>query len=433
VEADGRTAKVKPLTIAVLTRLIVADGTPVSIDALFRDCWPPAEVVVGDYKTQVQKRILEIRRILDPQWSSEAGEESRVLPTMRGRVTAYRLVLDRATIDVLAFIDLVARARRASPDDQAGLLEQALSLWTGQPLDDVADRPWAGHLIRQLDGLRETAERELARAYQLTGRPHDALDAAEELAARLPRDARLASWVETLREQVRVTPGKRVYRKDLPALKTAVVVLAGDLFAQADANLVAGFCDTFDTETERNLVISRESTQGELLSRVYDGDRGRLDKELRAALAHVPKVAVESKSAKRRGKLTRYPVGTVATLHHETRRVFAVAYSRMGNDLMAQSSLPLLRLSLQNLWAAVYQHGQLKPVAMPLVGSGLSRTGASGEELLALIAGSFAASAREHFLAPELRIVIAQAAFDAIDIPAVLKSLGAAGPQEDAQ
>lgn len=415
--------KLKPITVAVLIRLIVANGAPVTVDTLFRDCWPSADLVVGEYRTQVQKRILEIRRALDPQWSAESGDESRVLPTQRGRITAYRLVADRDAIDVFRFMDLVAQARRAAMEDRIGLLEQAMTLWSGQPLLDVADKSWSDQLVRQLGGLRLTAEQELTHAYQLAGRVHDALDAAEEFAARSPHDAGLASWVETLREQVRASQGKRLYRKDLTSLKTAAVVLTGDLFEQDDANLVVGFCDTFDTDTERNIIISRESTQGALLHRIYDGNRDRLDRDLRAALSRTQKVTVEPRSVKPRGKLTRYPVGTVATLHHATRRVFAVAYSRMSNDLMAQSSLALLEGSLPNLWEAVFRYGQLKPVAMPLLGSGLSRTGASYEQLLSMIVGSFVASSRARYLTPELRIVTPQAMFDTIDVPEVLKSL----------
>jgi Domain of unknown function (DUF6430)/Bacterial transcriptional activator domain len=438
VAVHGRPAKLKPLTMAVLIRLIVADGAPVTVDELFRDCWPPAELIVGDYRTQVQKRILEIRRVVDPKWSSESGEESRVLPTQRGRITAYRLAADRDSTDVFRFIELVSQARRSAQEERIDLLERAMSLWGGQPLLDVADKPWAAHLVRQLTSLRLSAEQELTHAYELAGRAHDALDAAEELAAKSPHDAGLASWVATLREQVRASQGKRVVREDLAGLKTAIVVMTGDLFAQDDANLVVGFCDTFDTDTDRNIIISQESTQGILLRRLYDGDRDRLDKELKAALARTPKVAVESRSAKPRGKLTRYPVGTVATLHHATRRVFAVAYSRMGNDLMAQSSLAMLQVSLESLWHAVYRHGQLKPVAMPLVGSGLSRTGGSYEELLTMIVGSYAAGARSRYLGPELRVVIPQAIFDTIKTPEVLKAVrdggrGTAGQEGSAE
>ena len=43
---------------------------------------------------------------------------------------------------------------------------------------------------------------------------------------------------------------------------------AGDLFDEADANLVVGFADTFDTATENDAVISRASVQGQLLDRL---------------------------------------------------------------------------------------------------------------------------------------------------------------------
>jgi hypothetical protein len=414
--------RLKPITVAVLIRLIVADGSPVTVDELFKDCWPPADPILGDYRTQVQKRILEIRRAVDPEWSSESGSESAVLPTQRGRITAYQLICDRDAIDVLRFMDLVSEARRGTPGARVGLLERALGLWAGPPLLDVADKAWAAPLARQLGTMRLTAGQELTHAYELAGRPHDALDAAEELAARSPDDPGLAAWVTILRDQVRASQGKRVLREDFADLRTAVVVMTGDLFSQEDANLVVGFSDTFDTNTDRNIVISSESVQGMLLHRLYDGDRDRLDRELRTALARVPKVAVEPRSAKPRGKLTRYPVGTVATLHHATRRIFAVAYSRMSNDLMARSSMDMLNAGLANLWDAVYRQGQLKPVAMPLVGSGLSRTEASHDELLAVIVGSFLERARTRYLGPELRIVIQPATFDLIKVAAVLKS-----------
>lgn len=423
VTVDGQAVKLKPLTMTVLIRLIVADGAAVAVDQLYRDCWPPAGFVAGDYKTQVQKRVLEIRRTVDPGRSSESGQGSPALLTVRGRVTAYRLVADREAIDAFQFIELATQARRAAPGDRIGLLEQAISLWTGPPLLDVAGKPWADALVRQLSGLRHSAGQELVRAYERAGRTYDALDVAEELAASSPEDTSLAAWVESLRGQVRTSQGARTCREDFAGLKTAVVVMTGDLFAQDDANLVAGFCDTFDTDTGRNIVISGESTQGMLLRTLYGGDRGRLDKELKAALARVPKAAVESRSAKPRGKLTRYPVGTVATLYHATRRVFAVAYSQMGNDLMAQSSLPMLRLSLDNLWTAVYRHGQLKPVAMPLIGSSLSRTGASYEDLLAMIVRSFLASSSARYLGPELRVVIPNPLFGQIEISKVLKAV----------
>ena len=430
ITASGQPVTLQPLASAVLIRLIVAEGTPVSVYELYRDCWPHAVRAGDSYRSehqkrvdrmQVQKRVLQIRQAIDPDWPGKSGGKSLV-STGTGRVTVYGLSVGREAVDVFQFIDLVSQARRASPETAVGLLESAAGLWDGPPLLDVADKPWAADLIRQLNGLRRTALHELAHAYRLVGRTHDALDTAEGLAARFPGDAGVAAEVEALRRQVRAAQGKRAHREEFAGLRTAVVVQTGDLFAQHGANLVVGFSDTFDTDTDRNIVISAESAQGRLLDILYGGDRARLDKELRAALARVPRVALESRSAKPRGRLARYPVGTVATLHHASRRVFAVAYSRMGNDLMARSSLPMLKASLENLWDSVYRYGQLKPVAMPLIGTGLSRTGASHEELLAMIVASFTASARGRYLAPELRVLVPQQVFDAINIPAAFKS-----------
>ena len=57
---------------------------------------------------------------------------------------------------------------------------------------------------------------------------------------------------------------------------------------------MAGFTDTFDTSIRHNRIIDRSSMQGQLLDRVYHGDRDRLDRDLRRALAQSPSVDTES-------------------------------------------------------------------------------------------------------------------------------------------
>jgi Domain of unknown function (DUF6430) len=260
-------------------------------------------------------------------------------------------------------------------------------------------------------------------AFELAGREHEALTTGEELSWEMPGDTGLAASLAALRDQLRSSQRKKVFRVDFADPDIAVVVMSGDLFAQEDCNLVVGFSDTFDTDTDRSIVISSESMQGLLLQRLYGGERARLDRDLKAALSHVERASIESRSAKRLGKLTRYPLGTVATLHHANRRIFGVAYSRMGNNLIAQSSLPALRASLDNLWESVYLYGQLKPVAMPLIGSGLSRVvGANYDSLLTMIVRSFVASSRGRYVCPELRVIIQEQVFEKIRIAEILRT-----------
>ncbi|WP_238009398.1 DUF6430 domain-containing protein [Dactylosporangium sp. AC04546] len=197
----------------------------------------------------------------------------------------------------------------------------------------------------------------------------------------------------------------------------------GDLFDE-DAHIVVGFTDTFDTSTAGERIVASSALQGQLIGRRYDGDQQRLDRELTQALSRHTPASVEKRDAKRLGKLTRYPIGTVAVLGGPGRRTFATAYSRMGNDLVPRSSVDDLWRSLSSLWDAVYEHGQRLPLAMPVVGSGAARIDRLGPQgLLEVILLSFVARSRELQFCRELRIVIRPADVPAYDIPSILAFL----------
>ncbi|MEU5934452.1 macro domain-containing protein [Micromonospora sp. NPDC047187] len=183
-----------------------------------------------------------------------------------------------------------------------------------------------------------------------------------------------------------------------------VSIVQGDLFEQ-DADIVVGFSDTFDTATAGSLIISSASLQGQLVQRLFDGDVEALDAALNRALVGVPVESMENRDAKPHGKLLRYPIGTVAVLDHGGRRIFAVAFSRMGNNLTAGSNTAFLRASLDNLWRSMQPQSLDRMVAMPVIGAGLSRMELSREELLGLIVSSYQDQTRVMPVCRELRIV----------------------------
>ncbi|GAA2285039.1 hypothetical protein GCM10010149_33390 [Nonomuraea roseoviolacea subsp. roseoviolacea] len=185
-----------------------------------------------------------------------------------------------------------------------------------------------------------------------------------------------------------------------------VKIKVGDLLKEK-ADLVVGFSDTFDTDIEDDTVINRSSLQGQLLVRAYGGDRSRLDEELRKALATVTPASVETRAAKPKGKLKRYPIGTVALIGPPNQRVYCVAYSRMSNELTAHSTMNDLWLSLDHLWEAIAARGQLSRVAIPIMGSELARIYAlDRENLLKVSILSFMARSRLQAVSRELVIVI---------------------------
>lgn len=410
---DGRPAALTPLTRRVLARLVVANGEAVSIEHLYRDVWdiregyhPAAKLSRND----VQKRVVELRRAMaggdDPHGGPVLRTET--VTTSRGNTTHYRLALREDQLDSAEFHRLVSDALIAGPASALAGFAKALSLWRGAPLPELAGQACAEPAIGRLNQFQITARSELARAYVRVGRLDNALPLLQALADEAPADPVRAAELSAVRERRRSRHGDEIVRREFPALHTAVTIRQGDLFEQDDANIVVGFGNTFDTSTTDDIVISRTSVQGQLLHRLYGGDARALDADLRKALRSVKPLATESVQDKPRGKRVRYPIGTVAMLPQDRRRVFAVAYSWQRNDLVVQSSPEDLRVGLRSLWTSVASWGLLLPVAMPVVGSGLARIAELGREELMILAidGFLEACRHKAPLTPELRFVL---------------------------
>jgi hypothetical protein len=212
----------------------------------------------------------------------------------------------------------------------------------------------------------------------------------------------------------RAYPRSRIER-EFSTPDTTVRVEVGDLFEQ-DTHLVVGFTDTFDTSVADDRIISGAAVQGQLLRRRYGDDQRRLDQELAAALRRATPVATEPPGSKA-GKRTRYPIGTVAVVGRPGQQIFAVAYSRLGNDLVPRSSVDDMWVSLNRLWDAVYERAERRPLAMPIIGSGLARIDQlDRESLLKLILISFLARSRQTPICRELRIIVHPDDLDSVDL-----------------
>ena len=211
---------------------------------------------------------------------------------------------------------------------------------------------------------------------------------------------------------------KRAARRHLGRPDVTICVKVGDLFNQPGAHLVVGFCDTFDTDTTNSVIIDERSVQGQLTKRIYGGNFATLDAELAPALSSASIASTELSTAKPHGKLKRYRIGTVAVLGNPgQRRIFAVAYTKMGNTLIAQSTVNDLWRALGNLWTAVYLNGQRGTVAMPIVGSELARIDCvDRESLLQMILLSFVARSREQLVCKELVVVIHKPDYDKLNM-----------------
>jgi WD40 repeat protein/DNA-binding SARP family transcriptional activator len=161
--ADGR-----PLSLggakqrAVLAMLGLEANRTVSADHLIEGLWgehPPASAA-----KMLQNYVWRLRGLLD----ADAGAEI----VTRGR--DYELRIDPGSVDVCRVDWLLREATRAAeagePVDAA---REALALWRGPALSDVADQPFAASAIRRLDELRLDVAELAIDADLAAGRHHE--------------------------------------------------------------------------------------------------------------------------------------------------------------------------------------------------------------------------------------------------------------------
>src|SRR4051812_11396432 len=170
---------------AVLAMLALQLNRTVSTDRLIDGLW--GEAPPPSAHKLVQLYVSQLRKLLD-------GEAQIVT---RGRGYELRLAADR--VDAARFERLLADAVEAD-GSAARPAREALALWRGAALADVADEPFAGAEIRRLEELRLRAT-ELAIDGDLAAGRHreligelDALVAAHPLSERLHARRMLALY-----------------------------------------------------------------------------------------------------------------------------------------------------------------------------------------------------------------------------------------------
>ncbi|MBM2614792.1 tetratricopeptide repeat protein [Actinoplanes sp. LDG1-06] len=224
--------------------LLLEAGRVVPLDRLLDLLWeghPPHTAAAT-----LQSHVARLRTALDPE--RDGGRGIRLVRRGEG----YAAEVEPGRVDAHRFRDLVARAREfADPEARAAALREALALWRGPLLADVAsdrlrDRVGAGLEEERLSAWEDWAEAELAAGQhhrtvpELTGlvREHplrERLTGALMLA--LHRDGRRSDALDTyhqtarrLRDEYGLDPGAVLRRRhaeilrDEPALNPPVDV-----------------------------------------------------------------------------------------------------------------------------------------------------------------------------------------------------------------
>ena len=213
---------------AVLARLLVEPKRAVSVEQLADALW--GERTPAGAVTTIQTYVSHLRDVLEP--SRPRGSPPRVLVTeQRG----YRLDVATGSIDSEQFELAVASGRamleKGRHEAASVQLRDALALWRGEVLDDLAEYDFVREFAAHLDALRLSAIEDRIEADLALGRHQQLVGELDELVA-----------VHPLRERLHGQRMLALYRcgqqaEALAAYVTVRDTLAGELGIDPNAAL----------------------------------------------------------------------------------------------------------------------------------------------------------------------------------------------------
>lgn len=194
-------------------------------------------------------------------------------------------------------------------------------------------------------------------------------------------------------------PVKKVTYK-VPQKDYIFEVKIGDIFSEA-ADVVISTNTTFDTAIANGL-IAAESLQGQLALKLFQGNITEIDRQLDLSLQNLPhEIRVNAP-----GKDKEYPIGTVAKVMIPGKNFYFVAMSRLNDQGNAKSTLRDIEDALSGLWQYVNDQGDLRTLAIPLMGTGRGRIDLPRKKMIERIAQSFADASKFKTFSNKLTIMI---------------------------
>ncbi|WP_338316247.1 AfsR/SARP family transcriptional regulator, partial [Streptomyces bohaiensis] len=164
-DAAGGTARVSaPMLRALLAALALRPGQVVSAAELLGQLW--GEELPPSARTTLRNYVMRLRKALPEGWiRTDAG--------------GYRLVLAEQDTDLGEFRTHVRRSRDLTAQDPAAalvLLDRALGLWRGTPLEDIGDCPLRDAEQPALEEMRLAAMEERFDVMTALGRHSEIID-----------------------------------------------------------------------------------------------------------------------------------------------------------------------------------------------------------------------------------------------------------------
>lgn len=279
VRVDGREAHLgRPRLRTLLLALLVAPGRMVTSERLLEAVWeerPPATGIAA-----LHTLVATLRAWL----ATAAATDGRDL--LRTRPGGYLLAIEPRQLDAHRFeglaVDGARAVREGRADEGAALLDDALGLWRGPALADVASTPFASATAAHLEERRTSAEEDRAEADLCRHRSRDAAARLERLVVEEPlRERRWALYITALYRDGRQRDALAAYQRVRALLRDELGIDPGrelrrlhDAVLRQDSDLLG---DTDDPPSPSALLAPRRAVRTQPLPEPVSSFIGRSD------------------------------------------------------------------------------------------------------------------------------------------------------------
>ncbi len=194
------------------------------------------------------------------------------------------------------------------------------------------------------------------------------------------------------------------YTRKFKSTQTSISIKVGDLLGEK-GNLVIGSSNYFDFDYNKSTGVSLKS---QVINKLFKNDVNSINNLIKKSLKGLEHLA-EFDEIKKYGNKLKYPIGTVAILPQDERKIFVVILTELilkGKDKDTKSDPEILNKALIGLWQKIKLEGRKKEFSLPVLGAGLSHVQLSYLLIIQTILLSYAIYSRNTAISNKMNLVI---------------------------
>jgi len=218
----------------------------------------------------------------------------------------------------------------------------------------------------------------------------------------------LISLIISIIISLSITIPKTSIEKTFLASNTKICIKKGNILSEK-GNIAVTTSNYFDLNKQKQ---SSNSIKQQLIKDLFENNLDEINKLIEESLSK-QKIKGKKDKRKTKGKTIKYKIGTAAVVPNNGRKIFFLILTKLNLDKgITESKLEYLQKGLNSLWEILDSEGNLKPISIPVFGSGLSKISLSRLIFIQLIVMSYVSYARTRRISRQLNIVINDSNYD---------------------